>query len=212
MKKTGMWNLTGFGKKWRLMLVTLFAAGLLLAGCGSSGSSDPGSLKDPYEAYGVKRGGGELGFTLMKNPPKVIAIQPVLLQKPYHDDASLALETMVFEKGKSQSFSFDLELRGQDGKAYPLRGTVTMKYEGKDSGDLFTIDTDAYGYATLVRKGLYSFEAGQHTVKGRSSSFTSFGNGSEEYLSFTLGVDKKDADKADGSLGIIFCKIVGVKR
>lgn len=203
--KTGKRNAAG-------ILVLMLLAAILISGCGK-GSSDAGSMKDPYEAYGVKMGEGKLGFSILNDPPKAIAIQPIMIQKPFHEDVMLSVEPMVFEKGTSKSFSFDLQLKHENGETYPLKGTVEMKYLRKDdSGELFAIDTDTYGYATLVRKGVYFNELGQHKVKGRLSSFSSFGGDPEEYLSFSLGVDKKDADKADGNMGIVYCRIIGVKR
>lgn len=193
------------------IIVLIILTTIVLSACGG-GSTEPGSMKDPYEAYGIKRGENKLGFSILDDPPKAIAIQPIMIQKAYHEDAMLALEPMIFEKGTSKSFSFEFELKHENGESFPLKGTVDMKYIRDDSSDLFEIDTDTYGYATLVRNGIYHNEPGQHTVKGRSTSFTSFGGDSEEYLSFTLGVDKKDAEKADGNIGIVYCKITGVKR
>lgn len=189
-----------------IMLIAIF-----MSACGDN-STGTGSMKDPYEAYGVKRGEGKLGFSILDDPPKAIAIQPIMIKKAYHEDAMLAVEPMVFERGTNKSFSFDFQLKHENGESYPLKGTVDIKYLRDDSDGLFSIDTDAYGYATLVRNGIYKNEAGQHTVKGRSTSFSSFGGDSEEYLSFTIGVDKKDAQKADGNLGIVYCKITGVKK
>ena len=210
MKGIVNWNRSGRDNKWLVILAALLVGGLLVAGCGG-GSADAGSMKDPYEAYGLKKGDDNLAFAILDNPPKAIAIQPVLLQKAYHKDATLAIEPMVFERGDSKSFSFDMTLVHDEGDTYPLRATVDMKYLGGDD-ELFEIDTDTYGYATLVRKGIYYNELGQHTVKGRSTSFSSFGGDPETYLSFGLGVDKKDAERADGSVALIYCKIVGVKR
>lgn len=193
------------------IFILIMLTAMLLSAC-SGASTDAGSMKDPYEAYGIKQGEGKLGFSILDDPPKAIAIQPVMIQKAYHEDAMLVVEPMIFEKGTSKSFSFEFEIKHENGESYPLKGTVDMKYLRDDSGDLFQIDTDTYGYATLVRNGIYYNELDQHTVKGRSTSFTSFGDDSEEYLSFTLGVDKKDAEKADGNIGIVYCKITGVKR
>jgi len=203
-RKTGRMHLTGI-----FILVMLTA--ILLSACGAD-STDTGSMEDPYEAYGIERGEGMLGSSILEDPPKAIAIQPIMIQKAYYEDAMLAVEPMVFEKGTSQSFSFDFQIKHEDGESFPLKGTVDLKYVRDDSSDLFEIDTDTYGYATLVRNGIYSNELGQHTTKGRSTSFSSFGGDSEEYLSFTLGVDKKDADTADGNIGIVYCKITGVVR
>lgn len=193
------------------ILILIMLTALLLSACGGE-STDGGSMEDPYEAYGVNRGDGQLGFSILDDPPKAIAIQPIMIQKAYHEDALLDVEPMIFEKGTSNSFRFEFQIKHENGESYPLNGTVDMKYVRDDSSDLFEIDTDTYGYATLVRDGIYSNEVGQHTVKGRSTSFSSFGGDPEEYLSFTLGVDKKDADKADGNIGIVYCKITGVKR
>lgn len=193
------------------IVILIMLTALMLSACGGE-STGSGSMQDPYEAYGVERGEGELGFSILDDPPKAIAIQPIMIQKAYHEDAMLDMEPLVFEKGTNQSFSFEFELKHENGEAFPLKGTVDMKYVRDDSSDLFEIDTDTYGYATLVRNGVYYNEPGQHTVKGRSTSFSSFGGDPEEYLSFTLGVDKKDAEQADGNIGIVYCKITGVKR
>ena len=194
----------------RLVILIMLTA-FLLSACGGN-AADTGSMMDPYEAYKVKRGEGKLGFSILEDPPKAISIQPVMIKKAYHEDAMLVVESMIFEKGTNKSFSFEFEIKHENGKSFPLKGTVEMKYLRDDSSDLFAINTDTYGYATLVRSGVYSNELGQHTVKNRSTSFTGFGGDPEEYLSFTLGVDKKDADKADGNMGIVYCKVTGVKR
>jgi len=201
---TGIRNIVG-------VFILIMLTTILLSACGG-GSTDGGSMEDPYEAYGIERGEGQLSISILDDPPKAIEIQPIMIQKAYHEDAMLAVEPMIFEKGTSKSFSFDLQLKHENGESYPLKGTVDMKYLRDDSSDLFAINTDTYGYATLVRNGIYSNELGQHTMKDRSTSFSSFGEDSEEYLSFTLGVDKKDAEKADGNLGIVYCLITGVKR
>lgn len=203
-RKTSIRNIVG-------LIIFIMLTAILLSACGGE-STDAGSMKDPYEAYGVERGEDQLGFSILDDPPKAIAIQPIMIQKAYHEDAMLAMEPMIFEKGTSKSFSFEFQLKHENGESYPLKGTVDMKYLRDDSSDLFAINTDTYGYATLVRNGIYYNELGQHTVKDRSTSFSSFGGDSEEYLSFTLGVDKKDAEKADGNIGIVYCKITGVKR
>ena len=193
------------------IVILIMLTAVLLSACGGE-STDGGSMKDPYEAYEVERGEGLLGFSILDDPPKAIAIQPIMIQKAYHEDAMLDVEPMIFEKGTSNSFSFEFQLKHEDGENFPLKGMIDMKYLRDDSSDLFAIDTDTYGYATLVRDGVYYNEVGQHTVKDRSTSFTSFGGDSEEYLSFTLGVDKKDAEQADGNIGIVYCIITGVKR
>ncbi|MBN2286090.1 MAG: hypothetical protein JXQ26_04170 [Tissierellales bacterium] len=210
----------GFIKKRRsnnrriAVAITLFMLmTILLSACGEGGSTtDSGNMQDPYEAYGIKRGEGNLAFEILDDPPKEIAIQPIMIKKAYHEDAVFDMEPIVFKKGTSQSFSFDFQIKHESGESYPLKGTVSMKYIRDDSSNLFEIETDAYGYATLVRNGIYSNELGQHKVSGRHTSFSGFGDDPEQYLSFSLGVDKKDADKADGNMGVIYCKITGVKR
>lgn len=203
------------GTKSRKSLAGIVILILLLAvmfpGCGED-SAGGGGMMDPYEAYGIERGDGGLGFAILDDPPKAIAIQPVMIQKPYYEDIMLSVEPLVFEKGTSLSFSFDEEFVHEDGNAYPLNGSVEMKYLRDDDDGLFEINTDAYGYATFVRNGIYSNEDGQHKVDGRSYSFSGFGGDPEEYFSFSIGVDKGDADQADGHMGVVYCKITGVKR
>ena len=183
---------------------------VIFPGCGED-SADGGGMKDPYEAYEIERGEGGLGFAILDDPPKAIAIQPVMIKKPYHEDILLSVEPLVFEKGTSLSFSFDEEFVHEEGNVYPLTGSVEMKYLRDDDG-LFEINTDAYGYATFMRNGIYALEDGQHKVDGRSYSFSGFGGDPEEYFSFSIGVDKGDADQADGHMGVVYCKITGVKR
>ncbi len=203
-RKNGSRNIVG-------IFILIILTAILLSACGG-GTTDAGSMKDPYEAYGIERGEGYLASAILDDPPKAIAIQPMMIQKAFHEDVMLDMEPMIFEKGTSLSFSFDVQLIHESGETSPLKGTVEMKYLRDDSSDLFGINTDAYGYATLMRNGIYYNELGQHTVKDRMTSFSSFGGDPEEYMSFSLGVDKKDAEKADGNLGIVYCKITGVKR
>ena len=37
-------------------------------------------FRDPYEAYGLKKGEGGLANAMLENPPKAISFQPFLLQ------------------------------------------------------------------------------------------------------------------------------------
>ncbi len=93
------------------IVLLLMLTAILLSACGGE-STGGGSMQDPYEAYGVERGEGMLGASIIDDPPKAIAIQPIMIEKPFYETAMLAVEPMIFEKGTSKSFSFDLQLCG----------------------------------------------------------------------------------------------------
>lgn len=210
-----------------LLLIIFMAA--VLAGCDddNTGAGGSGSMEDPYAAYGLERGksydeGDTLEEAMRENPPAAILLQPAFYYRAYYEPVPQSGEILL-EKGKSINIPLDLDLIHTSGGEYNIKSDITLKYDGKKGEDLFHADTSTYGNPTLYIDGKYISEYRNHVVKNKASYLQYFEpaqskeysynfEAPEEFLYITLGVDKGEASKADGNIGFLYLRIIGVKR
>jgi len=197
------------------------------AACGNDDKeASGGTMKDPYEAYGLERGksyeqGKTLEMAMSENPPAVIRLKPVFYYRAHYETIAQSGEILL-EKGKNANISLDLELVHNTGKKSNIKSNITLKYDGKKGEDLLHADTSTYGDPTLYIDGKYVHEFRNHVIKNKAVSleYITAKNGynykldglAEEFLCIPLFVDKGNATKADGNIGTLYCRIVGIKR
>ena len=214
------------------LLFLLLAASLALLGltaCGDDeggSSAGSGTLRDPYEAYGLVREesyneGNTLQSAMMEDPPSAITLEPVFYFRTNYATVPQSGK-LTLEKGGSASIALDLELVHDTGETVPLKSNITLKYDGSSDEDLFHADTSTYGNPTLYINGAYVNELSQHDVSDKDVNFEQIGSNNgygyafdgpaEEFLYVALGVDKGNATNVDGNIGILYFRITGVKK
>jgi len=202
-----------------LMIITLTA-------CDDDGKETTGSgtMQDPYVAYGLEREnsydkGETLEKAMQEKPPAAIQLQLMSYYRMYYKMEPISGE-LSLEKGKSESIPIDLEIVHNSGEKINIKANINLKYDGKKGEDLFHVDTSTYGNPTLYIDGKYITEFGQHDVQnkavnmqyiGAGSEFIPFNGPAEEFLYIPLHVDKGNATKGDGNMGIVYLRITGVK-
>ncbi|MBU7006558.1 hypothetical protein [Phosphitispora fastidiosa] len=214
-------------KKVLCLLLAVLMMGAF-TGCGDDNkeTSGSGSMQDPYAAYGLEREksyneGNTLMNAMMEKQPAAIHLQPVFYYRTYYEPIPQSGD-ITLERGKSANISLDLELVPETGEKCNIKSNITLKYDGKKGEDLFHADTSTYGNPTLYKDGIYVREYGDHVVKNKTvrMEYISAGGGfkyefigvPEELLYVPLYVDKGEATKADGNIGILYFRIKGVQR
>lgn len=210
-----------------LLLVVLMMVVFTACGDDNKEASGSGSMQDPYTAYGLEREksynkGDTLMSAMMEKPPAAIRLKPVFYYRAYYEPIPQSGEILL-ERGKSVNIPLDLELVHDTGKEkFNIKSNITLKYDGKKDEDLFHADTSTYGNPTLYIDGKYVREFGNHDVKNKAVNMEYISDKSgfkyeltgaaEELLYIPLHVDKGKATKADGNIGILYFRIIGVKR
>ena len=217
----------GMMKKVLCLLLAVLMMGAFM-GCGDDNkeASGSGSMQDPYAAYGLEReksynNGDTLMSAMEENPPAAIRLKPVFYYRAYYEPIPQSGEILL-ERGKSVNIPLDLELVHDTGAKFNIKSNITLKYDGKKGEDLFHADTSTYGNPTLYIDGKYVQEFGNHDVKHKAVQMEYISDESgfkyelvgaaEELLYIPLHVDKGKATKADGNIGILYFRIIGVKR
>ena len=210
-----------------LLLALLMMFAFTACGDDNEEASGSGSMQDPYAAYGLDREksyekGDTLEDAMREKPPAAIRLKPVFYYRAYYQPIPQGGEILL-ERGKSVSIPLDLELVHDTGKEkFNIKSNITLKYDGKKDEDLFHADTSTYGNPTLYIDGKYVQEFSDHVVKNKAVNmeYVSAKSGfkyeltgaAEELLYIPLYVDKGKATKADGNIGTLYFRIIGVKR
>lgn len=171
--------------------------------------------KDPYEIYDTDE---DLLSAMVAEPPAVIVLRPVMYIRSYYEPVSLSGEIRL-TKGKTTSYSVNLTLQSTSDSTVTssVQSSVNFDYKARKGymDEFIVVETQTYGDPTLYLDGVYVKEYGQHNVTGKSMYVVSTNEAgldlSKEYFCFNLGVDKGDADMADGNLGIIYCIVQSVE-
>jgi len=214
-------------KKILCLLLAVLMMGAFM-GCGDDNkeTSGSGSMQDPYAAYGLEREksynkGDTLMSAMEEKPPAAIRLKPVFYYRAYYEPIPQSGEILL-ERGKSVNIPLDLELVHDTGAKFNIKSNITLKYDGKKGEELFRADTSTYGNPTLYIDGKYVQEFGNHDVKNKAVQMEyisdeggfkyELAGAAEELLCIPLHVDKGNATKADGNIGILYFRIIGVKR
>ncbi|MDD2212205.1 MAG: hypothetical protein PHT78_08715 [Desulfitobacteriaceae bacterium] len=203
-------------KKVFLFLFTLLLAVGIVACKDSDNAIASGDFKEPYEAYGLKKGEGGLSEALYYKPPKAIAFQPFLLQAFKPEGVALEIEEFALDKGDQATLSIDEEIVYSKDNNRMSTGYVTAEVEitfnPNKEGTLFQVNNEVASKMVHQRTGYPDRTQGEKSYQGETiyqiaqvdvPGFPS----AEPYLIFVLG-QKGQA----GNAGLILCRITGVKR
>ena len=89
-----------------LLLVFLLAIGLVACKADDN-SAATRDFRNPYEAYGLKKGEGSLSEAIYKKPPKAIAFQPFLLKAVKPEGVPLEIAEITLAKGDKKTIAID---------------------------------------------------------------------------------------------------------
>jgi len=204
-------------KKILLPLLVLLLALLLvfsLTGCSDDDSAASGDFKDPYEAYGLKKGEGGLGQAMYNKPPKAIIFKPFLLKAFKPEGEPLELSEITLSKGDKESITLDKAIVFSEGSNRKSTGFLTAKvditYSPVKNESLFKVYNEVSSKMVHQRVGYPDNIQGEKTYKGETiyqiGKLGVPGIPDDQYLYFVLG-----QKGAGGNSGLILCQITGVK-
>ena len=204
-------------KKILLPLLVLLLALLLvfsLMGCGNDDSASSGDFKDPYEAYGLKKGEGGLGQAMYNKPPKAIAFKPFLLKAFKPEGEKLELAEITLAKGDKETITLDKAIVFSEGSNRKSTGFLTAKvditYSPIKNESLFKVYNEVSSKMLHQRTGYPDNVQGEKSYKGETiyqiGKLGVPGIPDDQYLYFVLG-----QKGVGGNSGLILCQITGVK-
>lgn len=204
-------------KKAGLIFLALLVMFSLSACKESDGETTGGEFKEPYSAYGIKKGEESLGSVMYEKPPQAIAFQPFLLRAFKPEGVPLEWEEIVLEKGESANINIDeavvfSEENNRKSTGY-LMGQVNITFELNEDGTFFTVSNKAESKTLHQRAGMPDRFRDEKAYDGESiyqiAKVLEVPGvpEDEEFLIFVIG-QKGQA----GNSGLIICRINGVKR
>lgn len=204
-------------RKLGLFLMALLLILSLSACKESEGETTGGEFKEPYSAYGIKKGEDSLDSAMYEKPPKAIAFQPFLLKVYKPEGLPLEWEEIVLEKGETASINIDeavvfSEENSRKSTGY-LMAKVDITFELNEDGTFFTVLNKAESKTLHQRTGMPDRYRDEKAYDGESIyqiakiMDTPGLPEDEEFLVFVIG-QKGQA----GNSGLILCRITGVKR
>lgn len=198
---------------WALLLVILLS--FSVTGCGGDDNSPAsGDFKDPYEAYGLKKGEGSLSEAMYNKPPKAITFKPFLLKAVKPEGIPLEIADITLAKGDKKTITIDEAIVYSESNNRKSTGYVTAKVDitfnpAKD-GTIFQVYNEVSSKMLHQRAGYPDNVQGEKSYKGETiyqiAKVGVPGIPDEEYLIFVLG-----QKGAGGNSGLILCQITGVK-
>lgn len=201
-------------KRFFVLLLALLLAFCLVACKDDDNSAATGDFKNPYEAYGLKKGEGSLSEAMYNKPPKAIAFQPFLLKAVKPEGVPLAIEEITLDKGDKKTITIDEAIVYSEDNNRKSTGYVTAKVDitfnpAKD-GTIFQVYNEAASKMVHQRTGFPDNVQGEKKFQGETiyqiAKVGVPGIPDEPYLIFVLG-----QKGAGGNSGLILCQITGVK-
>lgn len=196
-----------------LLLVLLLSFGMV-ACKNDDNSTATGDFRNPYEAYGLKKGEGSLSEAMYNKPPKAIAFQPFLLKAVKPEGVPLEIAEITLAKGDKKTITIDEAIVYSQDNNRKSTGYVTANVEitfnpAKD-GTIFQVYNEASSKMVHQRTGFPDNVQGETSFKGETiyqiAKVGVPGIPDEPYLIFVLGQKGKT-----GNSGLILCRITGVK-
>jgi hypothetical protein len=196
-----------------LLLALVLAFGM--SGCrGDDNAAATGDFKDPYEAYGLKKGEGGLSEAMYNKPPKAIAFQPFLLKAVKPEGIPLEMPEITMAKGDQETITIDEAIVYSQDNRRKSTGYVTARvditFNPAEDGTIFQVNNEVASKMVHQRTGAPDNVQGETSFKGESiyqiAQVGVPGIPDEPYLVFVLGQKGKA-----GNSGLILCQITGVK-
>lgn len=196
-----------------LILVLLLA--FTLTGCkNDDNSAASGDFRDPYEAYGLKKGDGSLSEAMYEKPPKAIAFQPFLLKAFKPEGAAMEIAEITLTKGEKKTINIDEAIVFSEGNNRKSTGYITatmdITFNPVKNESLFTVYNEVSSKMLHQRAGYPDNVQGEKSFKGETiyqiGKLGVPGIPDDQYLYFVLG-----QKGAGGNSGLILCQITGVK-